>query len=103
MLMGSPVETVGHCHNGLIIKNSKCFYKSEVTRFRNPKISLYFVIFVTLHTSMSIESIEAMEYNTTRNHLAMREYGRHIQKMIEYLLTLEDAETRQRNAYAVIE
>lgn len=33
----------------------------------------------------------------------MREYGRHIQKMIEYLLTIEDKEIRQRNAYAVIE
>jgi hypothetical protein len=33
----------------------------------------------------------------------MREYGRHIQKMIEYLLTLEDKEKRQRNAHAVIE
>ena len=44
-----------------------------------------------------------MEYNTTRNHLIMREYGRHIQKMIEYLLTLEDKEKRQRNAHAVIE
>ena len=33
----------------------------------------------------------------------MREYGRHIQKMIEYLLSLEDKEKRQRNAYAVIE
>jgi Domain of unknown function (DUF4290) len=44
-----------------------------------------------------------MEYNTTRNHLIMREYGRHIQKMIEYLLTLEDPETRQRNAQSVIE
>lgn len=33
----------------------------------------------------------------------MREYGRHIQKMIEYLLGIEDKETRQRNAYAVIE
>jgi hypothetical protein len=44
-----------------------------------------------------------MEYNTTRNFLVMREYGRHIQKMIEYLLTLEDTEKRQRNAYAVIE
>ena len=33
----------------------------------------------------------------------MREYGRHIQKMIEYLLTLEDAEIRQRNSQAVIE
>ena len=44
-----------------------------------------------------------MEYNTTRNHLVMREYGRHIQKMIEYLLTIEDKEVRQKNAYAVIE
>lgn len=44
-----------------------------------------------------------MEYNTTRNFLVMREYGRHIQKMVEYLLTLEDKEERQRNAYAVIE
>jgi Domain of unknown function (DUF4290) len=44
-----------------------------------------------------------MEYNTTRNFLVMREYGRHIQKMVEYLLTIKDKEERQRNAYAVIE
>ncbi len=44
-----------------------------------------------------------MEYNTTRNHLIMKEYGRHIQKMIEYLLSIEDREERQKNAYAVIE
>jgi hypothetical protein len=48
-------------------------------------------------------NIENMEYNTTRNFLIMREYGRHIQKMVEYLLTIEDKEERQRNAYAVIE
>ncbi len=46
---------------------------------------------------------ENMEYNTTRNFLVMREYGRHIQKMVEYLLTIEDKEERQRNAFAVIE
>src|SRR4051812_9116937 len=46
---------------------------------------------------------DLMEYNTTRNHLIMREYGRHIQKMIEYLLTLEDPEQRQKNAQVVIE
>lgn len=46
---------------------------------------------------------ENMEYNTTRNFLVMREYGRHIQKMVEYLLSIEDKEERQRNAYAVIE
>lgn len=33
----------------------------------------------------------------------MREYGRHIQKMIEYVLTIEDPERRQRNAQALIE
>ena len=44
-----------------------------------------------------------MEYNTTRSELAMREYGRHIQKMIEHLLSIEDPERRQRNAHAVIE
>jgi hypothetical protein len=44
-----------------------------------------------------------MEYNTTRNGLAMREYGRHIQKMIEHLLSIEEPERRQRNAQAVIE
>lgn len=44
-----------------------------------------------------------MEYNTTRNHLIIREYGRHIQKMIEYLLTVQDDEARQRNAQIVIE
>ena len=33
----------------------------------------------------------------------MREYGRHIQKMIEYVLTIEDPEERQKNAHIVIE
>lgn len=50
-----------------------------------------------------MDNVENMEYNTTRNHLIMKEYGRHIQKMVEYLLTLTDKEERQRNAYAVIE
>jgi hypothetical protein len=44
-----------------------------------------------------------MEYNTTRNQLVMREYGRHVQKMIEHLLSIEDPERRQRNSQAVIE
>lgn len=33
----------------------------------------------------------------------MKEYGRHIQRMIEYILTIEDPEIRQRNAHAAIE
>jgi len=44
-----------------------------------------------------------MEYNTTRNFLVMAEYGRNIQKMVEYLLTIEDKEKRQENAMIVIE
>lgn len=44
-----------------------------------------------------------MEYNTTRNELVMREYGRHVQKMIEHLLSIDEPERRQRNSQAVIE
>ena len=44
-----------------------------------------------------------MEYNTTRNYLTMREYGRHIQKMVEHVLTIEDEEHRQQQAHVVIE
>lgn len=46
---------------------------------------------------------DIMEYNTTRNHLTMREYGRHVQKMVDHLLSIEDKERKQRNAQAVIE
>ena len=48
-------------------------------------------------------NVENMEYNTTRSYLTMREYGRHIQKMVDYLLTIEDKEKRQRNAMSLIE
>lgn len=44
-----------------------------------------------------------MEYNTARNHLIMREYGRNVQRMVEYILTLKDREHRQQQVMAVIE
>ena len=50
-----------------------------------------------------MKNLDNMEYNTTRNHLTIREYGRHIQKMAEYVLTLEDKEKRQKNAEALVE
>ncbi len=50
-----------------------------------------------------MDNVDSMEYNTTRNHMIMREYGRHIQKMVEYVTSLEDPEKRQKNAYALIE
>ena len=50
-----------------------------------------------------MKNVDNMEYNTTRNHLIIREYGRHIQKMAEYVMTLEDREKRQKNADALVE
>ncbi len=44
-----------------------------------------------------------MEYNTARNYLSMREYGRHIQKMVEHLLAIPDKEERQQQTRVVIE
>jgi hypothetical protein len=44
-----------------------------------------------------------MEYNTQRNYLTMREYGRHIQRMVEHVLTIEDRQKRQQQAQVVIE
>lgn len=44
-----------------------------------------------------------MEYNTTRSYLSMREYGRHIQGMVDYVLTIEDRTKRNEQAKAVIE
>lgn len=44
-----------------------------------------------------------MEYNTSRSQLLMPEYGRNVQKMIEYLTTVEDKEKRLKNAEVIIE
>ena len=44
-----------------------------------------------------------MEYNTPRSHLVMREYGRHIQKMVEHVMTIEDPVRRQQQAHVAIE
>ena len=44
-----------------------------------------------------------MDYNTNRNYLSMKEYGRHIQKMVEYTLTIEDKEKRNQQAKIIIE
>lgn len=44
-----------------------------------------------------------MEYNTTRSKLLMPEYGRNVQRMVEYLMTIEDRDKRRKNAEAIIE
>ncbi len=43
-----------------------------------------------------------MEYNTGRNRLVMPEYGRHIQKLIEYAATVKDEEERNKLAKAIV-
>lgn len=43
-----------------------------------------------------------LEYNTEREHLIIPEYGRHIQKMINHALSIEDREERNKVAKAII-
>lgn len=44
-----------------------------------------------------------MEYNTARKPLIIPEYGRHIQEMVDYCLTIEDDEERNGFARIIIE
>ena len=44
-----------------------------------------------------------MEYNSSRNHLNMREYGRHIQIMVLHICNIEDADKRNQQANMLIE
>lgn len=43
-----------------------------------------------------------MEYNTTREKLIIPEYGRNVQKLIEYALTIEDKEKRNNMAHLIV-
>ncbi len=43
-----------------------------------------------------------MEYNTQREKMIIPEYGRHIQKMVEYCLTIKDREKRNEYAKTII-
>lgn len=44
-----------------------------------------------------------MEYNTIRKHLIIPEYGRNIQKMVEFALTIEDREERNQFAKMIVQ
>ncbi|MGL5960061.1 MAG: DUF4290 domain-containing protein [Bacteroidales bacterium] len=43
-----------------------------------------------------------MDYNTQLNKLALPEYGRHIQRMVEHIKAIPDREKRNEQAHAVI-
>ena len=42
------------------------------------------------------------DYNTSRNKLILPEYGRNIQKMVDYIKTVEDRDERNRLAHAIV-
>jgi hypothetical protein len=44
-----------------------------------------------------------MDYNTQRKKLQLPEYGRNIQKMVDYLFTVEDRDKRNKSAQVVID
>ena len=43
-----------------------------------------------------------MKYNTAEKHLVLPEYGRNVQNMVDYCVTIEDREERNRCANAII-
>jgi len=47
-------------------------------------------------------NIEGLDYNTQREKLILPEYGREVQKMVDYAMTLKSKEERQRCAYSII-
>lgn len=47
-------------------------------------------------------SIDNLEYNTERDKLIIPEYGRHLQKMIDQAVEIEDKEERNKVAKAII-
>ncbi|NNF18382.1 MAG: DUF4290 domain-containing protein [Flavobacteriaceae bacterium] len=46
--------------------------------------------------------VENLEYNTERSQLIIPEYGRHFQKMVDYAVSIEDKEERNKVAQAII-
>lgn len=49
------------------------------------------------------EAIQNLEYNTNRRDLVLPEYGRHLQKVIDQVILIEDREERNKAARAVID
>ncbi len=52
---------------------------------------------------MSIPAEAPFDYNTQRPHLIIPEYGRHVQRMVEHCMGIEEREPRTRSAHAIIQ
>ena len=48
-------------------------------------------------------NIKGLDYNTQREKLVMPEYGREIQKMVDYAVGLPDKAERQRCAETIVQ
>jgi len=46
--------------------------------------------------------LNMMDYNSNRKKLVLPEYGRHIQKMVNHALTIEDREERKKSVQTII-
>jgi hypothetical protein len=44
-----------------------------------------------------------MDYNSKRSKLALPEYGRNLQNMVDYILTIEDRDERNRASHTIID
>ncbi|MBU2997326.1 DUF4290 domain-containing protein [Cellulophaga baltica] len=52
--------------------------------------------------SLANNEVFNLEYNTERAHLIIPEYGRHFQKMVDYAMSVEDDEERNKVAKSII-
>ena len=49
-----------------------------------------------------VPSVDSVEYNTQRDKLIIAEYGRNVQKMVNFALTIEDREKRTKYANMIV-
>ena len=58
---------------------------------------------VLLNLKFTPTRVDLMNYNTSQEPIILKEYGRNVQKLVEYLKTIEDTEKRTEQANALIE
>jgi len=60
-------------------------------------------LFSTNYKALQTIIMRLLHYNTSRENLALKEYGRCIQNMVDYLMTIEDRDKRNEQAKSVID
>jgi len=57
----------------------------------------------TSHITQSYINMIIGEYNTSRPGIKLKEYGRNVQKLVDYIRTIPDKEKRTELAHTLIE